>query len=424
MGHLKVDPNTAADFTVKLRQPGGAAGARDVTSIVLNPSGNSNYSNLLDSVITELVDGDVYVEEDDGFGGVLSLTAPGGVDGDVTARAAQNVIIGGLVHGNVDIDYVLEGFTLDIFQVSPGNEITIVAMDNDSTFRYGAELGEYAGITIGLLGNAVTIELGYWDVEPIPAIDGAVFIGSDLTAGSTLDVIGELNESTLTIDGNVVGTIIFSGRDSYPARLQINGSITSSGSITALLSMDTSTDVVGDLEGDVTCSGNLYGDFTIGGTLKGDIHVENVAGAIRCDKLGTNGRILIDGLLYNAITIDKGTNANSLIQIIDGLHEFGSITINSSEGHHSAGGDIFIGDPDTYCLTCELVTVYFDGNICVKDHDPSGEDGDLNGDITVVGCHVTDDDLEICIDGAINGNITIEQTDCTEQVANSCTGCP
>ena len=68
-----------------------------------------------------------------------------------------------------------------------------------------------------------------------------------------------------------------------------------------------------------------------------------------------------------------------------------------------------------------LEEVTFDGCIYVRDESGSGNDGDLNGYITVVGCHATDDDLCICVDGSVGqGAITITQTGCTEQVTHSC----
>lgn len=57
--------------------------------------------------------------------------------------------------------------------------------------------------------------------------------------------------------------------------------------------------------------------------------------------------------------------------------------------------------------------IFFDGSIRIH--------GDLNGDIQVEGCHATNEDLDICVDGQINGDINIVQKGCSEQVDSSCT---
>lgn len=56
IGSVSLDPSGEGYFVVRLARPDGSAGARDVSSIVLNPTGNS-WSNLQDSVLTEGVSG-------------------------------------------------------------------------------------------------------------------------------------------------------------------------------------------------------------------------------------------------------------------------------------------------------------------------------------------------------------------------------
>ncbi|RJP42427.1 MAG: hypothetical protein C4547_00345 [Phycisphaerales bacterium] len=94
----------------------------------------------------------------------------------------------------------------------------------------------------------------------------------------------------------------------------------------------------------------------------------------------------------------------------------------AADSDHDAGGDIHVG-PDDDTSTDPVV---LDG--CTRIHDNGGwpvpDRGDLNGDITVNGCHATADDLNICVDGALNGSIDINQSGCQNQVAYPCTGCP
>ena len=64
----------------------------------------------------------------------------------------------------------------------------------------------------------------------------------------------------------------------------------------------------------------------------------------------------------------------------------------------------------------------FDGSIMIKEGHGGG---DLNGNITVYGCHATEDELDICICGRNGGTVDIIQTACENQVQASCvSGCP
>jgi len=99
-----------------------------------------------------------------------------------------------------------------------------------------------------------------------------------------------------------------------------------------------------------------------------------------------------------------------LIRAIDGLYQGATIQINTDEGDYDAKGDIYIGDPGG-----EPQNVIFDGCIRVYYDPSSGDGGDLEGDIDVVGCHATADALIIQIDGSINGTITIDDVGCEHQ---------
>lgn len=135
------------------------------------------------------------------------------------------------------------------------------------------------------------------------------------------------------------------------------------------------------------------------------------------------GRVSIDGLLTGEISVGLGTTPLTLIHIIEGIGSAGDIVINDTEGDYDANGVIHIGespvDPD------DMPDVTFDGSILIKKESGGGGGGDLNGDIRVAGCHATADDLNICICGTINGQVSIKPTNCSNQVSYSCvSGCP
>jgi len=136
----------------------------------------------------------------------------------------------------------------------------------------------------------------------------------------------------------------------------------------------------------------------------------------------SDGRVLIDGLCDAAIEIEEKTHSNSLIRMTDGLDDNGTILINSSAGDLDAGGYIHVG-PDDGTSTDPVV---FDGCTRIYDDDgqPVPDHGDLNGDITLNGCHATADDLNIAVEGALNGSITINQATRQNQVTWSPGDCP
>jgi hypothetical protein len=158
----------------------------------------------------------------------------------------------------------------------------------------------------------------------------------------------------------------------------------------------------------------VKGDFEEGGAMYIQETLKSVGATAA-------GRILINGVLDGELMIGQETQGATLIRALGGIGSAGSITINDSRGNFNANGMIHIGSTSE---ETPLDDVTFDGAIMIKDT-TGGAGGDLNGTIKVVGCHATDDDLDICICGDENGTVTIVQTDCTPyQVGRTCSGCP
>jgi len=61
MGHLTSDPTRAGNYAVTLRRADTTAGARDMKSFVLKPNFPHYQTNIIDSVVTGSIEGDVTV---------------------------------------------------------------------------------------------------------------------------------------------------------------------------------------------------------------------------------------------------------------------------------------------------------------------------------------------------------------------------
>lgn len=242
--------------------------------------------------------------------------------------------------------------------------------------------------------------------------------------GITLEPTGLPGRSSIQpskISGDLTGELIVvqhSTTGQYgDVKLTIDGDATGDITIPELLELTIGGNLSGDVEIGTTLTPDLTGDLSVGGVLKSDVHVEGdvtSSGSIAVTgALGGRARILIDGQCDGSISIGTKTDSLTLIHLLDGLGSGGSIEINASEGNFDADGDIHVGPSGL-----SIPDITFDGCIHIYDKLGSGDGGDLNGALTIQGCH--DDDLDICIDGSDNGNVTITQTGCTNQVDWSC----
>jgi hypothetical protein len=221
----------------------------------------------------------------------------------------------------------------------------------------------------------------------------------------------------LTILGSMGGTISLARDLTSDGRISIGDDLTETGEIMVAGDVAGDIDIVDDVTGDITIDGDLSGDIDIDDAVSGGIEVQGT--------LKGSGRILIDGVCIGEITIGEQTEQLSQIVIYGGLDDFagppakvGSITINADGGDFDANGTIHIGPS----WTLPPPDVVFDGRILIQKQEEGVGGGDLGnrGRIEVFGCHATEDDLDICICGDVNGTIDIEQTGCTNQVTWDC----
>jgi len=349
---------------------------------------------------------------DGGFGDVAGMIVIGAI------QATGQVLMGGL-SGTLDVkagvaDSVDEFSTINIDLTGDyTGTINIKSSRGDGNF------GGHLDSNDGMSGNAKfqvydNGQGGYGDLR------GRLTFGhgKDFSATSQFIVEGDVDGSLLT--------------QQKPYNLQCQGDM--NGQITVGRGMKKGGSIkLGDADsigstGDVTVDGDVTGtgtkievddpfagDVTIGGDLLDSAVIE-------IKRLNGTGRVLIDGLCDADVVVLNETVANSLIRMTEGLDDNDTILINSSAGDFDAGGDIHVG-PDDGTSTDPVV---FEG--CTRIYDNNGQPvpdhGDLNGDITVNGCHATADDLKITVDGDINGSITINQPNCSNQVTHSEGDCP
>jgi len=201
-------------------------------------------------------------------------------------------------------------------------------------------------------------------------------------------------DGTIEVAGDVNGYLVARFGDLGPnTNLIVGGSVQNLGTVGSL--------------GYAGSFGHCAGNIKVHGDVLGQILVG--------DELESTGHIDVDGAMKGHIIVNAGTQSGSSIEI-GGLAVGSYLTINDSQGAYNADGNVIVSGPGT--------AVEFDGCIRVRE-DTAGGSGDLNGRILVTGCHATPDDLNICIDGNVNGAVTIRQTGCRTQVGWSCTAqCP
>ncbi len=170
--------------------------------------------------------------------------------------------------------------------------------------------------------------------------------------------------------------------------------------------------------GTIDVSANVTGDIVVNGDLDGSVTV----GRLKSQGVTAAGRILVGGLMDGDITVKWDTALLTLIRLTGGFGSNGNLIINDLRSNFNANGTIHVGSTET---ATPLDDVAFDGTILIKDS-TSGNYGNLEGTIRVVGCHLSNADLDICICGDNNGTIDIVQTGCARQIDWSCTSrsCP
>ncbi len=454
------------NFGVKILDASDGPGARNVTNLELEPDGDSYYSRIIEASITGDLGGNLSVQRSTGGtgGDLVSVTIDGQVSYDVTAHQIDWLEIGDALKGDLEVDIISENGVvwlrdeldgdvtvsdkldtaafLTIVKPDPASRIDVNEMANSSRVRLGGfwEHNGFSGRLILRSGVPVAGEVFIWgqfgtsgtvDLSNQP-VYGRLFLedggsgqvingGAIWPSGEVRLTDGDYEVFSGTASfGDLAGLIFVAGWGaSLEGAIAVNGNITAGGRLRVTGDLQAGADikVTGNVIDDedhveILIQGDCDGDIEVGGNLYGNVTVEG--------KLETKGRIIVDGLCDRPITIGQETQSQSLIHILGGLYSNGKIVINADEGYYDANGAIRIG-PATWTT---LPSIVFDGSIEIND-DAQGNAGDLVGRITVVGCHATTADLDICICGGDGGgNVGIAQTGCQNQVDWSCvSGC-
>ncbi len=468
----------ADNFVVKIAKVTGA-GAANVGSIALQPTGNHYSSVAAGSIIAGDLTGNLTVLRDSGgTGGEASIAINGSVQSSstITVPVLKALTIAGDVDGDVNVTTALADGTLSAAgSVGSSCVIDVVDMTGASFVTFdgaGAGTKSFAGrlnihsgvkakqaLSIGIpLTSSGIVDFDGGDIEAgilIEAGAGAVINAGTLTdnfemanvyefTGSvTIADIGEsgaLNWECVT-GVHMNGTIHVTGDveakgfvGAHSGIMLSNSQIVIDGNLAGAVGSSPAGDggdfpgvltVGGNVSGTVAINGNLGGSVAIDGAVSGDIKVTgNVSGSVAIDEsLTSTGRILIDGLCNGGITIGRETASLSLIRATQGLGSSGAIRINDSRGDYDARGVIQLGTTASIIPT-PPPNVSFDGSIKILRNAGNTDGGDLIGGITVIGCHATSADLDICICGTNSGRVSIDQAQCTNQVSWSCvSGC-
>ncbi len=466
------------NFAVKIEGNSSAPGARMVKGIVLDPQGtgsDANYSNITGGRITGDLHGNLTLQRSSGAAGgeailvingnvpdtstltipvLKSLQIDGDIEGDisVTNRIDSNGTL--VINGNVSKSAVIE-----VAQISGGGTAILIGDDpadefNGSLILNGSIPAEtnvgiagtltaggkidlsghdiYGGLGVlkgsgkivngGIVRSAGQISFNFTVPSGSEPFSGQLTVGAVEDGGIISVEIGSPS-AQFTIEGNLDGTVFIDrGGLASGGKIEVSGNVGSTGNITFSSDCD---DAAGNLEGDIEVKGNMNGSITLCDHIIGDIGIgEDLSGSILVGKsLKSSGRILIDGLCNGAIQIARETESLSLIRATDGLGSGGSVRINDSRGDYDARGVIHLSTTASIIPT-PPPNVTFDGSIKVLRNTGNTDGGDLIGGITVIGCHASSADLDICICGTNSGHVEITQTQCSNQVAWSCvSGC-
>ncbi len=226
----------------------GGDGANDVESIILDPSSDSDCSNLSGSIAGDLL-GDLFLQESSGSsGGTLSFTIDGDVEGDLTIPNLSYLRIDGTVESTSAItvgEVVGAGTVLSVNSYG--------SFAGDLTLQGGLPSGN-AVVIVGAMASTASIDFNGEEVAGALQILGGAASGSAISGGAVgADVV-------LATGGDFDGSVTFSSVSSNGRILIFYGDV------------DGTIDITGNMAGTITASsGDLNGDVTIGGELTGEI---------------------------------------------------------------------------------------------------------------------------------------------------------
>ncbi len=480
LGDLTIDADVLThDFPIRIANGTTlGAGAVNVASMNLkDPNANwTGFSSVSGSTAGALAGDLVVVRDSAGNGGTCNLTIGGDVPNDISVPIVEYLDIQGNVSGSIAVEEVAFDGSLNVRGNLTGPIEVKVALRGRSQFRVWGDVGVRGSVEIASfdsdLSNILFVLFGETPgalfagdlVLPggIPAGTSVRFLrrttatasidfrGSDVDLGGWMALhrggggaivdVGVLNgeiwladfnsafgfTGSLTLDsigGSIGGSsngIIYEGAaagfsgtihilgdhdgqilsDSFilsVGSIDIDGDIGPSGEIFVDFDVDGTINVDGNLDGQIFLNNNFDGQIRVGG------NVTQFNGRIVIQNQIMNGDIVVEGLHDGFMSLPFGTGVLSLIHLQGGLGANGVVTFVLD-----VNGDILVG-PASVGIP-PLPSITYDGCVEITT-------GDLNGDVTVVGCHATTAYLGLEIAGATSGTTSITQTGCANTVA-------
>ncbi len=479
LGDLTIDADVLTDdFEIRIANGPTGAGAVSIASLELkDPNVNwTGFSSVSGSTAGALAGDLIVVRDSAGNGGTCNLTIGGDVPNDISVPIVEYLDIQGNVSGSIAVEEVAYNSPLTVRGNLTGPIEVKVALRGRSQFHVWGDVGVRGSVEIASFDSSLS-DLVLVDFGSTPGalfagdlvLPGGVsagttvrfnrratatasidFRGSDVSFGGWIGLrrggaaaivdVGALDgvvwladfnspfgfTGSLTVDsiggpvGATQGGIIYEGAaagfsgtihvlgdhdgqilsDSFilsVGSIDIDGDIGTFGEIFVDFDVDGTINVDGNLDGQIFLNNNFDGQIRVGG------NVTQFNGRIVIQNQIMNGDIEVEGLFDGFMSLPFGTGVLSLIHLQGGLGANGVVTFVLD-----VNGDILVGPPSVGIPPLPSIT--YDGCVEVTT-------GDLNGDVTVVGCHATTADLGLEIAGATNGTTSITQTGCTNTVA-------
>jgi cytoskeletal protein CcmA (bactofilin family) len=474
------------NYKVKLAQPDGTAGATNLVSADLHPSGD-HYSSLLSgSKIDGNLTGNLTLYKTSGGSGGeidgLIIYGDVGSGSTITVPVLTDMTIYGSVDGTLNNTGSVSGLAIGDSGVVTG-QINLGQMDNSQIYCFAPIEGDLSlsddidadsniqlngdvscTATIDLNGHDVAGSLKFFHTLSGQVIEGGTIsgdvvlaYGSGVFEGSvTFDNVTDTGQirtthyndldGTIHIDGDVDGDIHHFGSMTSTGSIDIGGNLAGDISITADVDAGGQIDVTGQLidTGRIMIDGSCDGAVSVGSDSDGTITVGD----------DLSGDIVVHGAMSGPVTVGDELESGGLISVIDGMKGNGFIGITGvtsgtidvqqpmtdlsavkATGGLASGGLVNVNSQGNSSTTTEG-TIWIGGRIAdlpftipyagaVRINCGSSS-ATFSGVLKIVGCAATSaQTANVCIYGTNSGTTTVYSSGCTYAYATGCSGsCP
>lgn len=437
------------NFAVRIQNGSFGSGARDVTKIDLDPQGtgsDAKYSRIVAATITGNVDGPIFVQKaSGGSGGTVASTSvsgnvggnvtfdtvasgtlaiSGNVTGNITAASLSSSSVGGNVTGNPSATsangFTVGGNVTGSITVTDGGGMTVsgfvdgdVTMTSGDGFTIGGDFGKLSSAARTL--TVTNIAAGTLSMNKL--MNATVLVTNEIRNAGQLkikqdvDGLGYVTINKIVSCGAVEKAVVI-GDSTSTLGFSCSATIWSKNPLPNGCTMDLSRadetrifNFANDAGAYQSVDGKILmfkysGEISGFGSLGGEVTISNdmSAGRLEFSNISATGKINITGKCSQLISLNDlegditiggdldnsagGGGTTAIIDIVDDLLAAGSITIG---GHVKDQGIEIDGDT----LGGSLIQVTGNVETVVNvDGSHAGTlevDGDLNGDVVVLG---------------------------------------